>query len=611
MSFKGENQRLKRKSYLSLSQKQYVLLQPEIQGTIRISPKQLLEMKHQNLKAIALMIFTGLFIAACGGLGKMAKYAETITYNVEPNPLIVKGDSVEINIDGKFPGKYFNKKAMVDLEPKLEYGGSATSFKMVSFQGEDAPGNATVIPYDNGKNFSYTDKVAYTPEMKTSELMLHATGRLGKKEQAFDSYKLADGVITTPYLMMSDDKPVIGKDQFQRITSHSAYAVINYLVNSSVVRPGELRADDIKAIDAYLKANGTAANHDFKMAGIEAYASPEGEISLNENLAVDRANSAKRAVSGLMKKHKMKFDAEAFFNLKPKGEDWEGFKQKMQASDIADKELILRILEMYNDNTKREEEIRNLAATYVEIADKILPELRRSQITVNYEIVGRSDEQIIALARSANADSLNVEEMLYAATLTDDVNEQYAIYKKTSETYSNDYRAFNNMGVIHLMKNEVSDAEAMFNKSVEKQESPEAHNNIAIIKRLAGDRKAAAKHLEKAAGAGDEVNYNMGILDIQKGDYASAVQNMKGYKTFNKALAQLLSGNNDAAMQTLNDAPEKDSAQGQYLKAVIAARSGDGATVGSSLKAAYAIDASLKEEAAKDLEFRKFQDQIK
>lgn len=556
------------------------------------------------------MAVAGIILASCGGLGKMAKYAETITYDVTPNPLTVSGDSVEININGKFPGKYFNKKASVELQPKLEYGSSSTPFKMVAFQGEDAPGNATVIPYTNGKSFSYTDKVAYTPEMRNSELMLHTMGRLGNKERAFDTFKLADGVITTPLLVTNDDMPVIAKDEFTQVTSHNAAAVINYLVNSSVVRPGELNDADMKAINNYLKANGTKEDHSFKSAKIEAWASPEGEISLNENLASDRAKSAQRAVSDMMKRNKMKFKADEFFQLSPKGEDWEGFKKAMQNSDIADKQLIMRILEMYNDNAKREQEIRNLAATFVEISDRILPALRRSEITVNYEIVGRTDDEIIALARSAEASKLNVEEMLYAATLTEDVNERFAIYKKTSETYADDHRAFNNMAVIHLMKNETSEAQAMLNKSVEVKETPEAHNNLAIIKRLNGDRKAAMDHLKKAAGAGNEVNYNMGIIDIQNGNYASAVQNMSGYNTFNKALALVLNGNNDAAMQALNQSPEKDTAEGQYLKAVIAARSGDGATVSSSLKSAYATDASLKEKAAGDLEFRNFKNEI-
>ncbi len=567
-------------------------------------------MKFSNLKALALVAITGLVITACGGLGKMAKYAETVEYNLDPNPLIVRGDSVAVNINGKFPGKYFSKKAMVEITPTLTYSGGSTPYEMVSFQGEDAAGNATVIPFENGKSFTYSEKVAYQPSMKNSELMLNILGKQGNKEKAFEPYKLADGVITTPFMVMSDDKPIIAKDQFQRVTSHDAYAVINYLVNRSNVRSSELRDDDIKAIDSFLKEYGTHEDYDFKNAEIMSYASPEGELSLNEDLAKDRAESASKAVSSLMKKHKMEFDADAFFNLMPKGEDWEGFKEKMQASDIDDKELILRILEMYSDNSKREEEIRNLAATYTELKEKILPELRRSQITVNYDIVGRSDEEIISIARSANADTLSVEEMLYAATLTEDMNEQNAIYEKTSQVYPDDYRAFNNMGVISLQKNNLSAAQEMFEKANELNENPISTNNLAIIERLNGNRAEAMSMLNDAAGAGDEVNYNMGIIDIQNGDYDSAIQNMKGYNTFNKALAQVLNGNNEAALSTLDSAPEKDTAEGNYLKAIIGARMNDSGMVENSIKAAISMDASLKEKAMDDLEFRNFKDAV-
>lgn len=566
-------------------------------------------MRLSNVKALALVAIIGFATAACGGLGKMAKYAETITYDVQPNPLIVRGDSVELNINGNFPGKYFSKKAMVELTPTLTYAEGSTPYKMVSFQGEAAPGNATVIPYETGKSFSYNDKVAYKPEMRDSELMLNILGKQGSKEKAFDPYKLADGVITTPLLVQSDDMSIIAKDQFTRTTSHEAKAVINYLVNSSVVRPGELRDADMKALQTLLKDYGTNADYEFKGTTILAYASPEGEISLNENLAVERSESAKRSVSSLMKSNKVKFD-DSKFNLVPKGEDWVGFQEKMQASDIADKELILRILTMYSDVTKRESEIKNLAATYTEVAEKILPELRRSQITVNYDIVGRTDEEIIALARSANADSLTVEEMLYAATLTEDMNEQNAIYEKASQTYPDDYRAFNNMGVMKMKKNDMNGAKQLFETAQSKQDNTVSKNNLAVIQRLSGDRKAAAAGYESAAGAGDEVNYNMGILDIMNGNYDSAIQNMKGYNTYNKALAQVLAGNNEAALATLNQSDDKDSAEGQYLKAIIGARMNDATMVSNSLKAAYALDASLKERAADDLEFRNFQNEI-
>ena len=566
-------------------------------------------MKLSSTKALALIFVAGI-LAACGGIGKMAKYAETVEYNLDPNPLIVRGDSVLVSINGKFPGKYFSKKAMVELTPTLTYEGGSTPYEMVSFQGEDAAGNATVIPFEEGKSFTYSDNIAYSPEMKTSELMLNIKGMQGNKEKDFEPYKLADGVITTPYLMMSDDMPIMAKDKFQRITSHEAYAVINYLVNSSYVRPSELKDDDIKAVNDFLKDYGTNEDYQFKNAEIMSYASPEGELTLNEDLASERAESASKALTKLMKKYKMEFDEESFFNLMPKGEDWDGFKQKMEASDIADKDLILRILEMYSDKTKREEEIKNLAATYTEIKEKILPELRRSQITVNYDIVGRSDEEIMALVRSENADTLSLEEMLYAATLTEDMNEKYSIYEKASQQYSSDYRAFNNMGAINLMKNDLSSAESMFMTADQKESNPISKNNMGIIKRLNGDRMAAMKMYEEAAGAGNEVNYNMGIVDIQNGDYNSAIQNMQGYNTFNKALAQLLNGNNEGALSTLNSSEDKDSAMGNYLKAIIGARMNDATMVSNSLKAAFALDASLKEMAMEDLEFRNFQDSM-
>ncbi len=568
-------------------------------------------MKLSNLKALVLMALAGVLVAACGGIGKMAKNAENVNYKLDPNPLIVRGDSVAVNISGTFPPKYFGKKAMIEVTPTLTYEGGSTPYEMVAFQGEDAAGNATVIPFEAGKNVSYSDKVAYTPAMEKSELIINILGKQGNKEKAFEPFKLADGVITTPYLMMSDDMPIVAKDEFQRVTSHEAYAVINYLVNSSVVRSSELRDDDMKELKAMIDEYASNEDYMFKGSSIEAYASPEGEISINENLADERAESAKKAVSNIMKRNKMEYDADAFFNLIPKGEDWAGFKEKMQASDIEDKELILRILEMYSDVTKREEEIRNLAATYTEIAKEILPELRRSQITVNYDIMGRSDDEIVALARSANADTLTLEEMLYAATLTSDMNEQYSFYQKASQVYPEDYRAFNNMGVIHLMKNELSQASSMFEKANNMNENPVSNNNMGIIARLNGDRSKAMDLYESAAGAGDEVNYNMGIIDIQNGNYSSAIKNMAGESTFNKALAQVLSGDNDGAKKTLADSPEKDTAMGLYLKAIIGARNNDANMVSNSLKSAYALDASLKEKAAKDLEFRNFQDQIK
>lgn len=569
---------------------------------------KLTKMKLQHFKSLLLFGVMAIFLSACGGLGKMAKYAEDITYQVDPEPLIVRGDSVELNVTGKFPGKYFHKKAIVDMTPALKYAEGETDYKTVTYQGEKAAGNGIVVPYENGKEYSYNDKVAYSAAMEQSEVLVKYSGRVGNKTKEFDPIKIADGVITTPYLMMSDDKVLLGEDAFQRITNHDIYAQINYLVNSSHVRGSELNDSDIKAMKAFIKEVAGDDKMDFTSLNIDAYASPEGEISLNENLANDRAKSASRVVEAELKRRKIEVDA-GFYQLNGKGEDWAGFQEAMEASDIEDKELILRILNMYNDVTKREEEIRNLAATYNEIADKILPDLRRSQMSLNYKITGKTDEQILTLAKTA-PDSLNVEEILYAATLTDDVNEQLQFYKAAEANFPQDFRGANNVGYIYMMQNKLNDAEAQFIKANEIQENPYSTNNLGVVARLKGDREKAMEHYENATAAGSEVSYNMGIINIQNGNYTKAISNMGSTNSFNAALAKLLNGNAQGAKSTLEASPEKDTATGQYLMAIIGARLADGGLVKSSLESAYSKDSTLKEKAAKDLEFRDYQEAI-
>lgn len=562
-------------------------------------------MKLQHITNLLLIGVVAISLSACGGLGKMAKYANDITYEVNPEPLIVKGDSVELNVTGRFPGKYFHKKAMVDMTPAMQYGGNETDFKTVSYQGENAAGNATVIPYENGTSYTYNDKVAYAAAMENnSEVVVKFTGRMGSKSRDFDPVKIADGVITTPYLMLSDDKVLLGEDAFQRVTSHDVYAEINYLVNSSVVRGSELNDADMREMRNMTRDISRDDAMEVTRLHIEAYASPEGEISWNENLADDRAASAKRAIEQELNRNKIKVE-DNFYNLQGKGEDWEGFKTAMQQSDIADKELILRILNMYNDVTKREEEIRNLAATYNEIAQKILPDLRRSQITLTYEITGKTDEEILSLAQTA-PDTLNIEELLYAATLTDDLNQQLQFYKSAEEVHAEDYRGANNVGYIYMMQNKLEDAEAQFRKANNIEENPYSTNNLGVIARLKGDREQAMEHFQNATAAGSEVSYNMGVVNIQNGNYDEAISNMSGENTFNLALAKLLNGDVTGAKTTLENSPELDTPEGQYLMAIIGARTADGSLVRSSLQSAYSKDGSLRNKAAGDLEFRDY-----
>jgi tetratricopeptide (TPR) repeat protein len=565
-------------------------------------------MEKRHLKSLSLLSAGVFVLAGCGGIGKMNKYVENIKYTVDPSPLIVQGDSVAVNINGNFPGKYFYKKAQVELTPTLVYTGGETPYKTAYFQGEGAVGNNTVIPYTTGKSFNYTHKVAYTPSMAQSDLMVKILGKQGKdgkKQKEFTPVKIGEGVITTPYLVVSDDKVLLTKDAFVRITDHTQDATLNYLVNASNVRPTELKDADIKAMADFIKTMKSNPNIVAKGVSIDAWASPEGELSKNENIADDRTKSAKTWAKGeLLRAKNDSAKADGFYTLSARGEDWNGFKAAMQASTtVPDKDLVLRVLEMYPDLTKREEEIKNMAATYKEIADQILPQLRRSEVKLNYQRIGKTDAQLTEMSRTA-PDSLNVEELLFAATLTNDLNEQLRIYKETERVHPGDHRAANNVGYVYMLQNKLDEAAAQFAKANSIKENPQSTNNLGVVARLKGDRKKAAELFAKAGAAGPEVKYNQGIIDIQNGDYSSANNNFGGTKSVNAALAKLLSGDAAGAQSILDGATDKDTATGHYLAAIIAARQSNCAGAATSLALAIQKDGSLREKALKDLEFR-------
>lgn len=566
-------------------------------------------MEKNHLAGYAVLAATALVVAGCGGLGKMDKYASTIKHTVEPDPLIVQGDTVHVNINGNFPGKYFYRKAQVELTPAVTWSGGEAPLKMAGFQGDKAAGNYTVVPYESGKAFSYSDKVAYKPAMAESQLMLNILGKQGSKEKPFTAVKLADGVITTPYLVQSDDRVIIGADKFVRVTTHSADATINYLVASDVVRPTELQDKDVKDVAAFVKAGMKNPRITWKGVTIDAWASPEGEVHLNENLAEKRANSGKRWIQGVLAANKVDTKAAGFYTLNPRGEDWDGFKTAIQASNFSDKDLVLRVLEMYPDVNRREQEIKNMAATYKEIADGILPKLRRSEIKVVYEVNGYSDEELTALSKS-NPDTLKIEEILKAATLTSDLNEQLRIYREAERMYPQDWRTANNVGYVLFQQGKSAEAEAQFQKANGIQNNPVSSNNLGVIARQKGDRAKAAELLAKATDAGADVKYNQGIIAIQNGNYAAANSSMSGQNTFNAALAKMLGGDAAGAGTILSNSPDKDSAMGHYLAAIIAARTNNGEGVRSNLAAAVAKDASLKDKALKDLEFRNYKDSL-
>ena len=557
---------------------------------------------------ITLVAASLLFLAGCTGLGSMEKEIEALGLQATPEPLILRGDQVELKIEGKFPPKYFAKKVSMEATPVLTWEGGAAEYDAQGFQGEDAAGNFQVIPFEAGKSFVYEASVPYDAAMEdAAELAVRISGTQGNKSATFDPVVIGAGVITTPLWVQSDDQFIAVPDAYKRVISYTQEATVNYSVNASGVRGSELRDADWQELKTLIELAASADSVTLTGVNIESYASPEGEITLNEDLASDRAGSAAKAMANELKRSKIATN-DAFYNESPKGEDWNGFKSLMKASSIADKDLILRVLEMYSDKNKREEEIRNIAKTYKEIEKDILPELRRSQMAVSYDVEGYTDEELIAMSMES-PQMLTADELLFAATLFESVNDKLTVFENAMRVHTTDFRAYNNAGWCLTEMGRNTQAKELFNQALTLDRNKAVLNNVAAIKRQEGDVDGAMKLLNEANGAGPEVAYNKGIILIQKGDYPSAISNMGRSSTVNVALAKMLNGDASGAKTTLENAGD-DSAVASYLMAVACARLGDANGVKVHLAEALAKDPGLRAKSEKDLEFRNVRDQL-
>jgi tetratricopeptide (TPR) repeat protein len=551
-------------------------------------------MNLRSTRTYALVILAGIAFTGCTVI-------KDVTYTVTPSPLEAHGDSVRVNVTGNIPEKSINKSVIADITPTIRWEGGEKQLKMVTIQGEKAAANGIVINSKTGGNFSYSDVVPYEEGMFQSELFVQAMAGKGVKRKDMGELKIADGVKATPYLVQDDELPIFAQDKFQRIINEKSVATINYLVNSSQVRGSELRDDDIKSWKEFLVKLKEDERLEGKGLSVDAYASPEGEVDKNDRLANNRAQSATGTMKSMAKRAKLE-ELDSSYEEKGLGEDWSGFRKLMEESDIEDKNLIIRILETYTDVNEREKEIKNLSRTYTEISKNILPKLRRSEMTLSYDVIGFSDEELTDISMN-NPDSLNLEELLYAANLHSDMNDQLAVYKNAEARFTDDNRAANNIGVIYLKQGKDTDAAAQFTKADNIMSDAITSNNLGIIARRDGDRKKAAELFRNGMSAGDEAAYNLGIVNIQDGSYDRAVSNMKGYDSFNSAMATMLNGDPGAAMTILQRSPDNDTAIGHYLMAIISARQGDSGAVSSHLATAVAKDPMLRDRAMKDAEF--------
>ncbi|MBN1413977.1 MAG: hypothetical protein JW973_02655 [Bacteroidales bacterium] len=563
-------------------------------------------MKKIKLNYLPSVVVAALILSGCAGLNKMRDNAPTVSYQVKPNPLETHKGEVNVTIDTKFPEKYFNKKAVVVATPVLKYDGGEKEFESTTLQGESVKANNKVIPYAGG-SYSYTGTIPYVPEMMKSELSVKMSARIKEKTPVeFSSAKIADGVIATATLLSEKPKAVMMGDKFERITPESYKADIHYVINKYDVRRSELKSEDVKAFETALKDAKEAENKQIKGAKISAYASPDGPLDLNEKLSGNRQGSAEKYLKKAFKDNKItEAEAAEFLSMMSTAEDWDGFKDLMEKSDIQDKELILRVLSMYSDPVVREKEIKNISKAYAEIAEDVLPKLRRSVMAVNVDIVGLSDEEILNLVNT-NPDSLKLEEILYGANLIKEKEGKLAAYEAAARLFPDDVRTHNNVGYVLMKLGKTAEAKAAFEKAKAISDDEVSKCNLGAVALAEGDLETAENLLSAGMGAGDAASYNLGIIKVKQGDYAAAVNYFGSKPSFNAALAQLLNGDTDKALATLNEMGEADCSCVYYLKAVASARGGNEEGVLSNLRIALGKDAKWKDYALKDAEFLKF-----
>lgn len=556
--------------------------------------------KKLYLPLVALLVIA---LSSCGKMGELS--SDYFTTN--PEVLEAVGGKVPVTITGKFPEKYFKKNAIVEVTPVLRWDGGEAKSQPATFQGEKVQGNDQTISYKAGGTYTMKASFDYVPEMAKSELYLDFKIKRGSKEYTIPSVKIADGVIATSELpTVNSANAALAPDAFQRIIKQAQEAQILFLIQQANLRASELKAENLKDFHKkVVEVNGDTKNYKLNNIEVFAYASPDGGVELNTGLAEKRQNNTEKYLNKELKKGKITTEVDTKYTA----QDWDGFQDLVSKSNIQDKDLILRVLSMYSDPEQRETEIKNISSVYKTLADEILPQLRRARLTANYDVIGRSDEEINE-AFNTNASVLSVEELLYAATLTNDKARQEAIYKKTTELYPNDFRAYNNLGMMAYAAGDKATAENYFKQAAGKNAAAaEVNTNLGLIELTKGNVANAETYLSKSTGA-NTANEALGNLYIKQGQYDRAVNAFGDTKTNSAALAQILAKDYNKAKNTLSAVKNPD-AYTDYLMAIVGARTNNADLVKSSMAKVAQKDATLAAHAQVDREFAKYTNEIK
>ena len=554
-----------------------------------------------NKKQFFMLSAAAVLLTGCSGkLGQLSSE----NFNVTPNPLETQAGEVPATINGMFPEKYMNKKAVVTVIPELRFNGQKVRGTSATFQGEKVQGNDQTISYRMGGRYTMKTSFPYQPEMQQSDLYLTFDAKIGNKSVNVPAVKVATGVIATSELYkrtLTSTQGAIAQDAFQRVIEQKQEANVKFLIGQAQLRKSELQNNSVQEFVRLLAE--IAKDQEGKVLnGVEvsAYASPDGGYQLNEKLAGQR----EKVTGDYVQKQMKNANADAPVDTKYTAEDWEGFQELVAASDIQDKDVILRVLSMYKDPEEREQQIKAISSAFRELADGILPQLRRARMIANYELIGRDDEQILAQIKE-DPSKLSVEELLYGATLYDnDLNGAANAYQKAVDLYPNDARAYNNLATIAYAQGDYAKAKEWLQRALGKDNKvAEANANLGLLALQAGNLSEAENYIARGSSA-NGVNEIIGNLHLAQGKYAQAQQDFGSLKTNSAALAQLLNKDYAAAANTLKGVANPDGTTA-YLQAIVASRIGNKSDAANALEKALKLDPSLRSYANKDLELMK------
>ena len=573
-------------------------------------------MKHFNIKVIVALVLATVLFTGCG-LSKMIKKYPTVKYSVTPEVLETHGGKISVAINGTIPAKYFNKKASVKVTPVLKSmdGTTLATLKSITLKGEKATGDGQTIKYKEGGSFSYTDVVVYNENMNMSELHVGPLATKGKKvDVPLGTTKLADGVIHTSTRIERDEdfQTVAHGYELETIITKKGNLYFEYNKSDLNLRM-PLNKDVVNAAQLNDTVLGfLGKNWKIKSISINAWASPEGELTLNQELSADRGKTANKwfveKIKKMIKDKKFTGAAKAEelqVAVNSKGEDFDGFMKALNASNIAQKQTIANVIQSQESKAEREKSIKDMTVIYAEV-ETMLSVLRRAEFVVECYLPKKSKEEIIQLSTTA-PDKLDNKELLYSATLTEDVNTQYTIYKSATTIYPNDWRGFANAGMCALKLGKLDEAKTYLDKANQLNPNDgQVNYNLGVLAFWNKDDVAAQNYFNQAKAKNIDISYNEALLKIRQGDYAGALTSFGGKKCkYNLALAQLLSGNTTAAKQTL-DCTKPQTAAVYYLTAVNAARTSNTAVMYEYLAKAVKADSKYKKEAMEDREFLKY-----